>query len=136
LLVLLLVFSKYQQTRYQQIPLIDTAVRKTKPETRPIKLSDGGGLHLLLTPSGSRLWRLQYRFGGKQKMLTFAAYPEVSLADARAKREEAKRTLQGNDIRRAYACGEHWDERVRMMTWWAEHLDQLRLAGQILRFPA
>jgi integrase len=74
--------------------LTDTAVRKTRPSNRPVKLSDGGGLHLLLTPSGSRLWRLQYRFAGKQKMLAFGAYPEVSLADARAKRDGAKKVLE------------------------------------------
>lgn len=76
------------------MPLTDTAVRKSRPGNRPKKLSDGGGLHLLLTPSGGRLWRLQYRFAGKQKMVAFGAYPEVSLAEARAKRDEAKKLLE------------------------------------------
>lgn len=76
------------------MPLTDTAVRKSRPGNRPKKLSDGGGLHLLLTPSGGRLWRLQYRFAGKQKMVAFGAYPEVSLAEARAKRDEAKKALE------------------------------------------
>ena len=80
------------------MPLTDIAIRKSKPTERPVKLSDGGGLHLLLTPSGSRLWRMQYRFGGKQKMLTFGSYPDVSLAGARSKRDEAKVLLtQGQD---------------------------------------
>jgi integrase len=80
------------------LPLTDIAIRKLKPKERPVKLSDGGGLHLLLTPSDSRLWRMQYRFGGKQKMLTFGSYPDVSLAAARTKRDEAKKLLaQGQD---------------------------------------
>jgi len=76
------------------MPLTDTTVRKSRPGNRPRKLSDGGGLHLLLTPSGGRLWRLQYRFAGKQKMVAFGTYPEVSLAEARAKRDEAKKALE------------------------------------------
>ena len=76
------------------MPLTDTAVRKNRPGSRPIKLSDGGGLHLLLTPAGGRLWRLQYRFAGKQKMLALGVYPKVSLAEARAKRDEAKKVLE------------------------------------------
>lgn len=78
--------------------LTDTAIKAAKPKVKPYKLSDGGGLHLLLTPSGSKLWRLQYRHGGKQKLLAFGAYPHVTLATARTKREEAKRLLaQGFD---------------------------------------
>jgi integrase len=75
------------------LPLTDAAVRNSKPQEKPIKLSDGGGLHLFVTPSGSRLWRMHYRFGGKQKTLSFGTYPKVSLAEARTKREEAKELL-------------------------------------------
>ena len=60
---------------------------------RPIKLSDAAGLHLLIKPNGSKLWRLAYRFAGKQKTLALGAYPIISLADARSEREEAKRYL-------------------------------------------
>jgi integrase len=60
---------------------------------RPCKISDGGGLHLLVQPTGGRLWRLAYRFAGKQKTLALGAYPQVSLSDARAKRDDAKRLL-------------------------------------------
>lgn len=59
----------------------------------PVKLSDGGGLQLLVTPTGGKLWRLAYRFGGKQKQLALGAYPAVSLADARKARDAAKATL-------------------------------------------
>lgn len=73
--------------------LSDAKVRTAKATERPQKLSDGGGLHLLVTPTGGRLWRLAYRFAGKQKTLAFGAFPAVSLADARAKRDAAKRAL-------------------------------------------
>lgn len=73
--------------------LSDAKVRTAKASERPQKLSDGGGLHLLVTPAGGRLWRMAYRFAGKQKTLAFGAFPAVSLADARAKRDAAKRAL-------------------------------------------
>lgn len=56
-------------------------------------LTDGNGMHLLVHPNGSKYWRLQYRFGGKQKMLALGVYPAVSLADARARRDEARKLL-------------------------------------------
>jgi integrase len=73
--------------------LNDTRVRTTKPCQRPIKLSDSGGLYLLIAPHGSKLWRLAYRFGGKQKTLAIGAYPTFTLKAAREKREEAKQLL-------------------------------------------
>lgn len=73
--------------------LTDTALRSTKPKDKPYKLSDAGGLFLLVQPNGSRLWRLAYRFAGKQKTLAIGGYPLISLADARTKRDEAKRLL-------------------------------------------
>jgi hypothetical protein len=51
------------------MPLKDVMVRKAKATSRPQKLSDGGGLHVLIQPTGSKLWRLAYRFAGKQKTL-------------------------------------------------------------------
>ena len=50
--------------------LSDTAIRKAKPKEKPFKLSDGGGLYLLVQPSGRKWWRYKYRFGGKEKLLT------------------------------------------------------------------
>lgn len=73
--------------------LTDAAIRAAKGTEKVRKLSDGGGLHLLVTPQGARLWRMHYRFGGKQKTLAFGGYPAVALADARARRDEAKRLL-------------------------------------------
>lgn len=68
-------------------------VDASKPKDKAYKLSDGGGLYLLVNTNGSRYWRLKYRYAGKEKLLALGVYPDVSLADARAKRDEAKRTL-------------------------------------------
>ncbi len=73
--------------------LSEFAVRKAKPREKAYKLADGGGLHLLVQPGGSKLWRLKYRFMGKEKLLSFGPYPLVTIAEARTKREEAKRLL-------------------------------------------
>ncbi|HBT3426602.1 MULTISPECIES: tyrosine-type recombinase/integrase [Klebsiella pneumoniae complex] len=73
--------------------LTDIKVRTAKPTDKQYKLTDGNGMHLLVHPNGSKYWRLQYRFGGKQKMLALGVYPEVSLADARARRDEARKLL-------------------------------------------
>jgi len=74
-------------------PLTDTAVRNLKPAAKPYKKSDGGGLHLLVTPKGSKLWRMAYRFQGKQKLLSFGKYPIISLSKARSERDAAKALL-------------------------------------------
>ena len=74
--------------------LTDLAVRKAKPSSKPKKLSDGGGLFLLLHPSGSKYWRMKYRFMGKEKLLAIGVWPEVSLIEAREKRNEAKQLLK------------------------------------------
>ena len=73
--------------------LTDAKIRNAKPDTKPRKISDGGGLSLLITPKGSKLWRLSYRFGGKQKTLAIGAYPTVTLEEARDARASAKRQL-------------------------------------------
>lgn len=75
------------------MPLTDIAIRQAKATEKPFKPSDGGGLHLLVTPTGGKLWRLAYRFDGKQRQLAFGGYPEVTLKDARARRDAAKETL-------------------------------------------
>ena len=75
------------------MPLKDVSVRKAKAGPRPRKLSDGGGLHILIQPTGSKLWRLAYRFANKQKTLALGAYPTVSLEEARRHRDEAKKLL-------------------------------------------
>ena len=74
-------------------PLTDTKVRTTKPTEKPQKLFDGGGLFLLVTPTGGKLWRLKYRFGGSEKLLSIGTYPQTSLAEARQKRDQASALL-------------------------------------------
>ena len=63
---------------------------------KAFKLFDGGGLFLLVTPVGGKLWHFKYRFAGKEKKLAFGAYPIITLAEARQRREEAKRLLAGD----------------------------------------
>ena len=75
------------------MPLTDTHIRSLKPDLRPRKYFDGGGLFLFSPTSGSKLWRMAYRFDGKSKLLSFGEYPTVSLKDARERREDAKRML-------------------------------------------
>lgn len=76
--------------------LTEVKVRNAKPAEKPVKLTDGGGMHLLIQPSGSKYWRLQYRFAGKQKMLALGVYPEISLATARLRRDEARKLIANN----------------------------------------
>ena len=75
------------------MPLTDTAIRNAKPGDRAYKLFDGGGLHVLVSPSGSRLWRMKYRYRGKEKLLSFGPYPLVGLKLAREKRDRARLML-------------------------------------------
>ena len=73
--------------------LTQFAITNAKPKARPYKLSDGEGLHLLIQPGGSKLWRFRYQFVGKEKMISLGAFPEVSLAEARGKREDARKLV-------------------------------------------
>lgn len=73
--------------------LTDTAIKNAKPGAKPVKLSDEKGLFLLVTPAGGKWWRLKYRFGGKEKLLSLGTYPEVSLKDARQRRDDARKLL-------------------------------------------
>jgi integrase len=73
--------------------LTDTAIRKARPTDKQQKLADGGGMYLLLKPDGSRYWRMDYRHSGKRKTLALGVYPTVTLADARQRREDARRLL-------------------------------------------
>ncbi len=127
--------------------LTDVAIRKAKPGPKPVKLSDGGGMHLLVTSAGGKLWRLKYRIDRREKLLAIGAYPEINLGEARRRREEARemialskdaieRALAHGDsdkVRAAYHRGAHWDERVAMAQWWSDHLDQLRKGGDVVR---
>ncbi|MFH1911546.1 MAG: integrase arm-type DNA-binding domain-containing protein [Pseudomonadota bacterium] len=75
------------------MPLTDIKIAKTKPQKKPQTLFDGGGLYLLITPTGGKLWRIKYRFDGKPKLLALGAYPAISLAEAREHRTIARKQI-------------------------------------------
>lgn len=77
--------------------LTDIQVKQAKPQDKPFKLADGKGMYLYVTVKGQRYWRLDYRYGGKRKTLALGVYPDVSLAKARSKRDDAKKQID-NDI--------------------------------------
>jgi len=76
--------------------LTDTSVKSAKPTAKEYKLSDGHGLYLLVKPNGGKYWRLKYYFLDKEKLLAFGVYPDVSLKDARLKRDAARKLLAKN----------------------------------------
>ena len=78
--------------------LSDAKARNAKARPKPYKISDGDGLFLLITPSGSKYWRMRYFFAGKEKLLALGVYPEVTLAEARERRAQARKVLaSGSD---------------------------------------
>jgi integrase len=77
--------------------LTQVGIRNTKPREKAYKLADEKGLFLFVTPSGGKYWRFKYRFGGKEKKLAFGVYPEISLAEARERRDQARKLLT-NDV--------------------------------------
>lgn len=85
--------------------LTDLQISRVKPQEKQKALFDGGGLYLLVTPAGGKLWRFKYRFSGQGKILAFGAYPEISLGEARQRRDEARKHLANGvdpgDIKKA-----------------------------------
>jgi len=73
--------------------LTELEIKKAKPETKAYKLTDGGGLFLLVHTNGGKYWRLRYRVGGKEKLLAIGVYPDVTLSEARERREQARKLL-------------------------------------------
>jgi len=79
--------------------LKELEVRYATKRAKDYKLTDGEGLYLLVRPNGSKLWRMKYRYGGKEKLLSFGGHPAVSLAEARLRRAKAKVVLgEGGDL--------------------------------------
>lgn len=76
------------------MPLTDTRIRATRPNSKPFKLTDGGGLYLEVRPAGKRLWRYRYRIGGRENLFAIGAYPEVTLAQAREARDAARKLVR------------------------------------------
>lgn len=78
--------------------LTDLQIRKAQGKEKAYKLADGGGLFLLVKPGGSKLWQQKYRHLGKERLLSHGPYPDVSLAAARQKRDEARALIaEGTD---------------------------------------
>jgi len=110
--------------------LSDTAIRTAKPQPKPLKMSDAGGLFLLVTPSGGKWWRYSYRLNGKQKTISLGIYPDVGLKDARNRHSEARKLLaQGIDPseskKAAKAAGADRAANsfeVVAREWWASHM--------------
>ena len=110
--------------------LTDTAIRNAKPRERPYKLGDSRGLYLLVTPSGGKWWRFDYRFGGKRKSLSMGTYPDVSLKEARGRRDSAREHLahgaDPGEVRKAQkaARADHDDGSFEAVAreWFAKHL--------------
>jgi hypothetical protein len=73
--------------------LSDTACKNAKAKEKQYRLADGDGLHLLVQPNGSKLWQLRYQYLEKENILSFGKYPIVTLAEARGRRDEAKKLL-------------------------------------------
>jgi integrase len=125
------------------MPLTDTAVKKAKPGPRPMKLSDCKGMYLLVSPTGSKLWRWKYRMLGKEKVMALGAYPDVSLAQARDCLDAARKLLASGadpvakrkaDRRASLTAAENSFETVARK-WWA-HWKPARTeqhAGQVMR---
>jgi integrase len=75
------------------MPLTDTAIRNAKPGAKPARMFDERGLYLEVTPTGGKWWRFRYRVGGKEKLLSMGTYPDIGLAKARERRDEARKLL-------------------------------------------
>ncbi|HEN5181114.1 tyrosine-type recombinase/integrase [Klebsiella pneumoniae] len=75
------------------MPLNDMQIRRAKPEAKAYTLGDGQGLSLLIEPNGSKSWRFRYRFAGKPKMISLGVYPTITLADARCRRDDARKLV-------------------------------------------
>lgn len=75
------------------MPLTDVTLRNAKPSDKPVRMFDGGGLYVEIAPSGGKLWRLKYRFDGKREAAVLGVYPDVSLKDARERRDAAREAL-------------------------------------------
>lgn len=94
------------------MPLSDSKLRGVKASERAQKLFDGGGLYLLVQPTGARGWRLKYRYAGKEKLLSLGQYPETSLRDARERRDAARKLLAGGIDPSAHRRSEALERRI------------------------
>ena len=108
--------------------LTDTEIKRAKAAEKAYSLGDGGGLYLWVTPTGGKLWRWSYRFEGKEKLMSFGKYPDVSLAQARERHTEARKLLATGVDPMAQRKAEKTAEKVAVensfqsvATQWLEH---------------
>lgn len=95
------------------MPLSALAVQNAKPREKEYKLADERGLYLAITPKGRKHWRFKYRYDGKEKKLHFGSFPDVGLADARTRRDEARRLLAAGTDPTAYRQAVEAEQKVR-----------------------
>ncbi|MCP5405841.1 MAG: integrase arm-type DNA-binding domain-containing protein [Pseudomonadaceae bacterium] len=93
--------------------LTSLGVEKAGAKAKPYKMADKDGLFLLVKPGGKKYWRFKYRFAGKEKMLGFGVYPEVSLKEARTRTEEARKMLRDGIDPSAHKQGQKRAERLK-----------------------
>jgi integrase len=116
--------------------LNDLQIRKAKPADKPVKLADGGGLYLYISPAGGKLWRMDYALHGKRRTLSLGQYPVVSLAQARDKRLQAKqlladgvdpaRLVKGDAANSFAAIAREWyQQQITAGAWSDKHADRL-----------
>ena len=102
------------------MPLTDAKTRNAKPKNNQFKLFDTDGLFLLVSPTGGKWWRLKYRLGGKEKLISLGTYPEVSLAQARARRDDLtplrSAVLENGNLRKHRKNGERGVRRTHCDT--------------------
>jgi integrase len=132
------------------MPLNEMKIRSAKPREKFYKLTDSDGLYLHVTEKGSKLWRFKYRFGGKYKLLALGAYPEISLLDARRRRDEARSQvahgIDPGEIRKVQkratiqetetfeAIAREWHARF-LSTWTARYAETLMSRLELYIFP-
>jgi hypothetical protein len=113
------------------MPLTEIQAKASKPRDRAYKLSDSEGLFLLIQPNGSKLWRMKYRYGGKEKLLSFGSYPRVGIAAAREKRAAAKAILSsGKDPARSQPETEADEGRTFLAVATLWHVNAGQIPGQ------
>ncbi len=129
--------------------LTGATVKAARPRPRPYKIFDSGGLYLFVRPNGSRVFRMKYRFGGREKLLTFGAWPELDLGEARERRDRARELLgrgvdpstelrtgpAGDEAASFEPLARRWHER-RRMRWSAEHATDVLASFERDVFPA
>ncbi len=123
------------------MPITDTSIKSAKPTEKPVKMTDGDGLYLLIHPNGGKWWRFDYRFDGKRKTLSMGVYPDVSLRDARDRRDAARKQIangidpgehrKANKSARADAVANSFEAVARewyskmLPTWTPDHADKI-----------